>query len=172
MERLWSPWRSQYISAFGTEAEYRGCVFCDALAAGRDDELFLVRRHARCFTLMNAYPYNSGHLLVVPNIHADSLLGLDAETYGEMMEIARRWLPVIDAAMHPQGYNIGSNIGRAAGAGIDAHVHLHIVPRWHGDANFMPVIGDTKVISHDIRETMLQLRAGFERADGATFTDN
>jgi ATP adenylyltransferase len=167
MERLWSPWRSQYISAFGTDAEYRGCVFCDARAADRDDDLFLVRRHGRCFTMLNLYPYNSGHLLVVPNAHVDTLAALDPETYGELTEVARRWLPVLDDAMHPQGYNIGSNIGRAAGAGIAAHVHLHVVPRWHGDANFMPVIGDTKVISHDMRETMLQLRAGFDRAAGA-----
>lgn len=162
MDRLWSPWRSHYIQTFGTDQEARGCVFCDALASGRDDETYLVKRHRRCFSMLNLYPYNSGHLLIIPNAHVASLTDLDRETYTELFELVRDWLRVCEGAMHPQGYNIGSNLGRNAGAGIDQHVHMHIVPRWSGDANFMPVIADTKVISESLHDTMLKLRSGFD----------
>jgi ATP adenylyltransferase len=162
MDRLWSPWRSHYIQTFGTDQEARGCVFCEALASDRDDERYLVKRHRNCFSMLNLYPYNSGHLLVIPNAHVASLLDLDRDTYNEMTAVLRDWLQVFENVMHPQGYNVGSNLGRNAGAGIDQHVHMHIVPRWSGDANFMPVIADTKVISESLHDTMLKLRNGFD----------
>ena len=161
MDRLWSPWRSQYIQTFGTAEEGKGCVFCDALASRQDDERYLVRRHRRCFTMLNLYPYNSGHLLIIPHSHVSSFHDLEDEAYHEMTEVVRDWLRVLEHVMRPQGFNFGSNIGRVGGAGIDQHVHMHIVPRWSGDANFMPVIGDTKVISESMSDTMHKLRDGF-----------
>ncbi|MBI5647899.1 MAG: HIT domain-containing protein [Ignavibacteriae bacterium] len=163
MDRLWSPWRSQYIQAIGTDKEPQGCVFCDAIAADDDDARYLVRRHGDCVTLLNLYPYNSGHLLIVPHRHTDSYLELDAGSHMEMWDLVRVWIRVLTDVMRPQGFNIGSNVGRVAGAGIDQHIHLHIVPRWSGDMNFMPVIGDTKVISESMHDTMLRLRDSFDR---------
>lgn len=162
MDRLWSPWRSQYIQTFGTEQEGKGCVFCEALASSDDDAHFLVRRHAFCFTMLNLYPYNSGHLLVIPNRHVASYDELAAEEYAEMTGLLRDWMRALDTVMHPQGYNLGSNVGRVGGAGIDQHVHMHVVPRWSGDANFMPVIADTKVISESMHDTLRKLRAAFD----------
>lgn len=161
MDRLWSPWRSQYIQTFGTAEEGKGCVFCDALASPRDDEHYLVRRHEHCFSMLNLYPYNSGHLLIIPNRHVSSFFDLEDAAYREMTEVVRDWLRVLENVMRPQGFNFGSNLGRVGGAGIDQHVHMHIVPRWNGDANFMPVIGDTKVISESMADTMHKLREGF-----------
>lgn len=111
--------------------------------------------------MLNLYPYNSGHLLIIPNEHVASLEDLDSGTYREITEVLRDWLRVFKEVLRPQGFNIGSNIGRTAGAGIDQHVHMHLVPRWNGDANFMPVIADTKVVSESLNETMLKLREGF-----------
>jgi ATP adenylyltransferase len=162
MDRLWSPWRSQYIQTFGTEKEASGCVFCEALASDRDDAYYIVKRHANCISMLNLYPYNSGHLLLIPKKHCSSFTDLDSETYREMTEALRDWLNVYDAVMRPQGYNIGSNLGRVGGAGIDQHVHMHLVPRWSGDANFMPVVADVKVISESLEETMQRLRNGFD----------
>ena len=165
MERLWSPWRSQYIQSIGSDSGPTGCVFCDAIEADDDDARYLVKRHAHCVTLLNLYPYNSGHLLLVPHRHTDSYAALAAEEYGEMMELLRVWMAVLGQAMHPQGFNIGSNVGRVAGAGIDQHIHMHLVPRWSGDMNFMPVIGDTKVISESMHDTMTTLRARFDELE-------
>ncbi|MCB2204163.1 HIT domain-containing protein [bacterium] len=162
MDRLWSPWRSQYIQSFGTAEEDRGCVFCEALASDSDDQRYLVKRHRHCFTMLNLYPYNSGHLLIIPNRHTSSYLELEDAAYREMHEVIRDWLRVFASVMHPQGFNFGSNIGRVGGAGIDSHIHMHIVPRWNGDANFMPVIADTKVISESMEDTMHKLREGFD----------
>ena len=111
--------------------------------------------------MLNLYPYNSGHLLIIPNAHVASLHELDTAVYREMTELLRDWLRVLTSVMRPQGFNLGSNIGRIGGAGIDTHVHMHIVPRWSGDANFMPVIADTKVISESMEDTLHKLRDGF-----------
>ena len=165
MDRLWSPWRSQYIQTFGTEQEGKGCVFCEALASSDDDARYLVRRHAFCFTMLNLYPYNSGHLLIIPYQHTGSYAELSRDTYTEMTELLRDWMHVLETVMHPQGFNIGSHVGRVGGAGIDQPVHMHIVPRWNGDANFMPVIADTKVISESMDDTMRKLRAAFDARD-------
>ncbi len=161
MERLWSPWRSQYIQTFGTEKEYSGCVFCDARDSGDDDNRYVIKRHTLCLTIMNLYPYNSGHILIVPNQHVGSFKELDEQSYAEMFMLIPKWTQVLDETMHPQGYNIGTNVGRTAGAGIDHHVHMHIVPRWNGDVNFMPAIGETKVISEALHDTMLKMRTTF-----------
>ncbi|MFA6233008.1 MAG: HIT domain-containing protein [Bacteroidota bacterium] len=170
MDTLWSPWRSQYIQTFGTEQEGKGCVFCEALASSEDDARYLVRRHEHCFTMLNLYPYNSGHLLIIPKLHTSSFAELSVCAYTEMMELLRDWMRAMDQVMHPQGYNIGSNIGRVGGAGIDQHVHVHIVPRWSGDANFMPVLADTKVISESMEDSMHKLRKAFDALD-SRFSD-
>ncbi|MDH7514875.1 MAG: HIT domain-containing protein [Bacteroidota bacterium] len=162
MDRLWSPWRSQYIQSIDTVEEEEGCVFCKALRSCDDDAHYIVKRHTHCATFLNLYPYNSGHLLIVPYDHTDSLLTLDALAYGEMMDLVRVWIRILGDVMRPQGFNIGTNLGRAAGAGIDHHVHLHIVPRWSGDVNFMPVIGDTKIISESMSDTMHRLRERYD----------
>lgn len=162
MDRLWSPWRSRYIQSFGTSEEYSGCVFCDVQRMDNDDEHFLVRRHDHCFTILNLFPYNSGHLLIVPYAHTDSYADLADNAYAELCGLVRTWLALLAEVMHPQGYNLGSNIGRVAGAGIDRHIHMHIVPRWNGDMNFMPVIADTKVISESMHDTMIKLRNAFD----------
>lgn len=169
MERLWSPWRSQYISSFSAEKPDDCCVFCAALESSNDDEHYLVKRHEHCFALLNLFPYNSGHLLIIPNKHAATYDELNEATYIEMMLIVRNWMKVLGNVMHPQGFNIGSNIGRVGGAGIDQHIHVHIVPRWNGDVNFMPVIGETKVISESLNTTMHQLRAAYGELEH-TFT--
>jgi ATP adenylyltransferase len=162
MDRLWSPWRSQYIQTFGTELEGKGCAFCEALASSDDDARYLLRRHQHCFSMLNLYPYNSGHLLIIPYLHTGSFSDLPVPVYRELTELLRDWMQALERAMHPQGFNVGANIGRVGGAGIDQHVHMHIVPRWSGDANFMPVIADTKIISESMEDSMRRLREAFD----------
>lgn len=168
MDRLWAPWRSQYISTFADEDEGSGCVFCDARDAGNDDSKYVVKRHEHCFSMLNLYPYNSGHLLIIPYEHTGSYDELSEAAYDEMFRLVRTWMRAHSEAMHPQGFNFGSNIGRIGGAGIDQHIHMHIVPRWNGDANFMPVIGDTKVISEDLHRTMIKLREAYDSVTTTT----
>lgn len=145
-------------------------MFCEALASPNDDAHYLVRRHEHCFTMLNLYPYNSGHLLIIPNLHTASYADLSTQAYRELTELLRDWMRAMDLVMHPHGYNFGSNIGRVGGAGIDQHVHMHIVPRWSGDANFMPVIADTKVISESMEDSMLKLRRAFDALE-SRFSD-
>lgn len=115
--------------------------------------------------MLNLYPYNSGHLLIIPNDHVSSYDELANGAYEEMFELVRTWMKAQQLAMSPQGFNFGSNIGRIGGAGIDQHVHMHIVPRWSGDVNFMPVIGETKIISEDLHATMIKLRQAYDELD-------
>jgi ATP adenylyltransferase len=159
MERLFSPWRSKYIETFVRKNDEKPeCVLCTAYKANDDDKHLVVTRGTSCYVIMNLYPYNSGHLMVVPYRHTDDLGDLtDAESQ-EAMALLIRMTKVLRVVSHPDGFNIGSNIGRTAGAGIDHHVHFHIVPRWSGDTNFMPVLADTKMISEDMREMLLKLR--------------
>jgi ATP adenylyltransferase len=161
MERLWSPWRSQYIESFNEQKdEPEGyCLFCDALGTPeKDEEKYVLFRGNRCYVIMNLYPYNSGHLMVVPYLHLDSLTEMTDEEFLEIMQIIKRCSEVLTRTMNPHGFNIGTNIGRVSGAGIDHHIHFHIVPRWNGDTNFMPVLGDTKVISEEMAKTYRKLK--------------
>lgn len=139
-----------------------GCVFCRA-PAEEDAVCHVLSRGEQCYVLLNKYPYNNGHLMVVPYRHVSALTELDRETLGEMMRLAADWTGVIAADMNAEGYNLGINLGAAAGAGIRDHVHLHLVPRWHGDTNFMPVVGDTKVMPEDLDATWKRLRAAWDR---------
>lgn len=159
MQKLFSPWRSKYIETFShPDTEQGECVLCKAHRENKDDEHLIVTRGKRCYVIMNLFPYNSGHLMVVPYRHVAGLDNLDDEESLEIMNLLKKMTNVLQAVSHPGGFNIGSNLGRTAGAGIDQHIHFHIVPRWNGDTNFMPILADTKMISEDMRETLLKLR--------------
>lgn len=164
-EIMWSPWRMAYIAAGNSAPPAPGaCVFCDLPAAGDDEAAYILYRGRRAFVIMNLYPYNNGHLMVIPYAHVDTLTALDEATLTEIMVLAQRAQTVIQERMHPQGFNLGMNQGRAGGAGIAEHVHLHVVPRWAGDTNFMPVVGDVRVMPQHLDETFALLRPGFADA--------
>ena len=164
MKRMWSPWRSRYIQSFSKPSKKgkKGeSLFTTALKGRNDDKHLIVWRGSRCFVIMNRYPYNSGHLMIVPNRQVRGFQELTGEELAEIMVTVRRSMNALDEVMHPQGYNFGANFGRVSGAGLDDHVHFHIVPRWNGDTNFMPVLADTKVISEEMNTTLKKLRKHF-----------
>jgi ATP adenylyltransferase len=159
---MWAPWRMAYIGAeHGGEYEKPACVFCDMVAQHDDARTYILHRGERAFVVMNLYPYNNGHLMIVPYAHVDSLRLLEEPDLLEVMTLAQRSQAVLEEAMRPQGFNLGMNQGRPAGAGIADHVHLHLVPRWIGDTNFMPVLGDVRVMPQHLDETYALLREGF-----------
>lgn len=161
MERLWSPWRSKYIESFNEKKDESDdyCLFCDALnTPEKDDERYVLYRGQSCYVIMNLYPYNSGHLMIVPYRHLSALTEMSDEEYLEIMQLLKRCTEALDRTMSPHGFNVGANIGRVSGAGIDHHIHFHIVPRWNGDTNFLPVLGDTKVISEEMPKTYRKLK--------------
>ena len=156
MERLWSPWRGEYVTDAGAKPD--GCFLC-AAAAGEEDEL-VVARDATTVTLLNRFPYNPGHLMVSPVVHVADLLEAGDGVAAAIMVAARRAMRGLQSALHPKGFNLGVNHGSAAGASVD-HVHLHVVPRWGGDTNFMPVVGETKVLPESLEQSAAKLRAAF-----------
>jgi ATP adenylyltransferase len=151
--RLWAPWRLDYIK--GPKPEE--CIFCAFPARGDDAASHIAHRGERCFVMLNAYPYTSGHLMVSPNDHVDSLEALDSETLLELMSLTQRSLAAIREAYGPEGFNIGVNQGKVAGAGVEDHVHLHVVPRWAGDTNFMPVVGGARVLPQSLDDSYAAL---------------
>ena len=162
MERLWSPWRLAYVT--GT-ASATGCVFCEANGSSPDaarDVLVLVRGRLS-YVILNLYPYNSGHLMVAPNRHFGSLAGATVDELAEMMRFTRDAEVALTEAYQPHGINVGINLGRPAGAGIVDHIHIHLVPRWTGDTNFMSVVGCTRVLPEDLGDSAKRLRPIFER---------
>lgn len=164
MKHIWSPWRTRYIESFSRPSKRRRkgeSLFTAALKAKDDDKHFIVWRGSTCFVIMNLYPYNSGHLMIVPNRKVTTFANLTPAETEEIMDATRRSMKALDKVMHPQGYNFGANFGRVSGAGIDDHIHFHIVPRWNGDTNFMPVLSGTKVISQDMKITLKKLRKAF-----------
>jgi ATP adenylyltransferase len=158
MEIKWTPWRMPYILS----QKDGGCIFCDKAGQDDDRENLIVWRGQHCFVLLNLYPYNNGHLLVAPYAHVADLAGLDEGTAAEMAVLAQRSLWALRRSLSPQGFNLGMNLGRLAGAGIVDHVHLHIVPRWLGDTNFMPVVGGTKLIPELLEDTYEKVRQAFQ----------
>jgi ATP adenylyltransferase len=160
MDHLWSPWRLPYVTGTGKEP---GCVFCDALA-GEQSEL-VVFRGPTCFVILNKFPYNNGHLMVVPNRHIGSLKGATPEELSELMALTRRAELALTEAFTPHGLNMGINLGKPAGAGVLDHLHLHVVPRWNGDTNFMTVVGQTRVLPEELPSTAARLRPIFARLD-------
>jgi ATP adenylyltransferase len=149
-----------------TPKKTQGCIFCTALEGSNDAESLVVVRGERAFVILNRYPYTSGHVMVVPAAHQPSLEKLDPLTRAEMMELAARFIQVLEVVYHPQGINIGINIGEAAGAGITDHVHMHVVPRWLGDTNFMSTLGKTRVLPETLEDTYQRLMAGWEELEG------
>lgn len=162
MENLWAPWRMAYISPQIPQSNE--CIFCALPAANRDEEHHILYRGERCFMMLNLYPYNSGHLMVAPFRHVGSITLLDAETLNELMAQAQLALRALRLAMNPDGFNMGINEGKVAGAGFAEHMHFHIVPRWNGDTNFMPVIADIKVIPEHLDNVYRQLKGALIRA--------
>jgi len=164
MDYLWTPWRYQYVSqASADKAQDGRCIFCDAPAAGDDARSLIVFRGAKNFVILNRYPYTSGHVMVVPYAHVAELSVADPETLAEMMRIAQRVQQALGETYHPDGYNLGMNLGRAAGAGISGHLHLHILPRWEGDTSFVTVVGETRVEPEDLSTTFERLRKALAR---------
>jgi ATP adenylyltransferase len=162
MDKLYSPWRTLYIQSFKEKKEENGCVFCNCdFDNYLDDESQIVYNGKSCFVMLNLYPYNSGHLMVIPKRHLNNINDLTDEESSEIMYLTKLCIKALDLTMKPQGYNVGANLGKAAGAGIDQHLHYHIVPRWVGDVNFMPVIGEVKVISVDLLQTKKDLIKAF-----------
>lgn len=146
MENLWAPWRLSYVAAAKAPGEVDPCFICRGLAEQKDRDNLIAWRGRHSVVILNRFPYNNGHLLVAPNAHKASFDQLDNDEILETTDALRRMMRHLDALMHPDGYNIGVNLGRVAGAGLPGHLHWHIVPRWNGDTNFMPVLTDTKVI--------------------------
>ena len=190
MEHFWTPWRYSYVtaaesavrpgvpSALAAWPGDKGCVFCNliasvdhAIAGGMDREAAesaggIVLRAEHCFICLNAYPYTSGHVMVLPYAHIDRLAHLPTETAHELMDLAQRTERVLDRVYSPHGFNFGLNIGKAAGAGVAGHIHLHAMPRWLGDTNFMTTVAETRVLPEDLETTCKRLRAAFAEPQG------
>jgi ATP adenylyltransferase len=155
MDYLWTPWRYAYVS---TAEKATGCVFCDAVNAGDDEKVGIVHRGQHCFIILNTYPYTPGHVMIVPYAHMDELRKLPPEAAHEMMELSQRVESVLRDLYHPDGINLGMNIGKAAGAGIAGHIHMHVLPRWVADANFLSVVAETRVLPETLEETWRRMR--------------
>ena len=158
--RIWAPWRLPYVKDASKDNE-AGCIFCIKPAEDDDEKNLIVHRGDRCFVILNLFPYTNGHLMVAPYAHLATLPELDAETVAEMMGLAQRAMTVLDQKYSPQGYNAGVNQGRVAGAGYEGHIHLHVVPRWAGDTNYMPVLADTRVMPQSLEESYEALKGEF-----------
>jgi ATP adenylyltransferase len=157
VKQLWAPWRLEYIKSTDEQV---GCVFC-AAAAGDDEETLVVRRGTRAFVLLNKFPYSSGHFMVAPFRHVGEFGDLEDDEALELHRLASAGMGALAETYGPQGYNVGWNLGRIAGAGVVDHVHVHVVPRWAGDTNFMPVLADTKVLPEHLHETRHRLAAAW-----------
>ncbi len=162
MEIKWTPWRGEYIKS--SDAVEAGCVLCHVYQANNDREKLVLYRGAHVFVMMNLYPYNPGHLMVVPYEHTADFAQLAPPAAGELMALGQRCTAVLQAELSPHGFNLGMNLGRVSGAGVDQHLHLHVVPRWNGDTNFMPLIGGVKLIPEAIDDTYAALRPHFDRS--------
>lgn len=158
MERMWAPWRMQFIRM----KKPKGCFLCDNPRQDDDAQNYIIYRGKQNFVILNSYPYNAGHLMVAPYRHVASLEDLTAEERNEHFEIVNRCVKVLREEVGPEGFNIGMNLGKASGAGIADHIHTHIVPRWQGDTNFIPVITDVKVIPEALAETYERLSPRFK----------
>jgi ATP adenylyltransferase len=157
MDFLWSPWRYRYMAeaAAGQEST---CIFCLALEARDDAGMGIVLRGEKSFVILNKYPYTSGHVMIVPYVHGGDLAASDGSTLAEIMTLSQRVQAALEEVYHPQGYNLGMNLGRAAGAGVVGHLHMHLLPRWTGDSNFMTTIGETRVVPEDLATAYIKLR--------------
>lgn len=160
MKQMWSPWRSKYVETL--KETKQKCQFCSINKRHEDEKTFVVTRKEHNYIVLNIYPYNGGHLLIVPYDHVDDTTLLPEEVLHESMRLIQSSITVLRTAFSADGFNVGLNLGSAAGAGIADHVHFHVVPRWKGDTNFMPVLGEVKVISQDLKKTFEKIKSGFE----------
>jgi len=158
MDRLWSPWRLEYVTSSKPDT---GCVFCNAPRPPAPDSLIVYQRDL-CYVILNLYPYNNGHLMVVPNRHTPSLGSLTAGELHEMADLMQLSEKALLEAYRPHGINVGVNLGKPAGAGVLEHVHMHVVPRWNGDTNFMTVVGETRVLPEDLAQSAARLTPVFQ----------
>jgi ATP adenylyltransferase len=159
MKQIWSPWRMEYIM---DHEPMKGCIFCQALHQADDAANLVIFRGERAFVILNRYPYTSGHLMVVPYDHLASITELETDTRVELMELLSRAEQVVSCVYHPDGFNLGANIGEVAGAGVPGHVHFHVVPRWAADANFMTSVGETRVLPEALAQTYRRLKEGWD----------
>jgi ATP adenylyltransferase len=160
MDHLWSPWRYRYVT---TSDAATGCIFCDLPAANRDEENLIIHRGRLAFVLLNRFPYTNGHLMVAPYAHVARLEDASEEAAVEMMLLGRRAEAVLRSLYRPHGLNLGMNIGESAGAGVAGHIHLHVLPRWTGDTNFMTTVGETRVLPESLEVTWQRVRDAFTR---------
>jgi ATP adenylyltransferase len=158
MERLWAPWRMEYIDSARDEEE-GGCLFCEKPKESDDEKALILARQEKSFAMLNKYPYNSGHLMVAPLRHVGRLEDLEDEETLDMQKLLARSIKALKEAMQPDGFNLGMNLGRVAGAGVPDHLHWHVVPRWNGDTNFMPVTAGAKVLPESLEASLALLRA-------------
>jgi ATP adenylyltransferase len=159
-QRIWAPWRLEYVKDASKDKESE-CIFCAALEAGDDEANLIVERGERCFVILNRFPYTNGHLMIAPYEHVAELQSLDEETVAEVMSLAQRGIAALQQSYAPHGYNVGFNQGRVAGAGVEHHIHMHVVPRWGGDTNFMPVLGDTRVMNQTLEDSYATLKGAW-----------
>lgn len=165
MNKIFAPWRMEYILSNSDDNTERGsgCIFCDFVNMENDEKNLILNRGKNCFVILNAFPYNPGHLMVVPYRHTADMPGLTPEELAEMMSLCQTAHKVLTKVMNPHGFNMGMNLGKVAGAGIDSHLHMHIVPRWNGDTNFMPVLGEVRVISEALNSTWKRLYSAWPK---------
>ena len=158
--RIWAPWRLAYVKDASKDVEQE-CIFCAKPAANDDRANLIVHRGERCFVILNLFPYTNGHLMVAPYEHVGSIQAIEPDTIAEMMALSQRAITILEDAYGPHGLNVGLNQGRVAGAGVEHHIHMHVVPRWGGDTNFMPVLADTRVMPQTLEQTYDALEGRF-----------
>jgi len=156
--RIWAPWRLAYVKDASKDTE---CIFCTKPEESDDRAALIAHRGERCYVILNAFPYTNGHLMIAPFEHIGRLQDLDPETLSELTSLASRAMSILDDAYDPEGYNVGCNQGRIAGAGFDSHIHMHVVPRWAGDTNYMSVIADTRVMPQSLEQSFNALAGKF-----------
>lgn len=162
MKRLWAPWRMEYIL---DENKHKSCLFCDMLGDGRtkDKKNFILYRGKHCFVILNRYPYNSGHLMVLPYIHTPAFDGLSDKVLLDFIKTVDKSVSILKKVLRPDGFNMGLNFGKVAGAGLEQHMHLHVVPRWTGDTDSMPIISETRVMPEYLKKTYNKLSRFFKK---------
>jgi ATP adenylyltransferase len=159
-DRIWAPWRLTYVKDASKGGEQE-CIFCPAPDAADDRDRLIVHRGDRCFVMLNLYPYTNGHLMIAPFEHISAIQDLEPEITAELMALAQRAIQILEEQYEPHGFNVGFNQGRVAGAGVEHHIHMHVVPRWGGDTNFMPVLADTRVMPQTLEQTYDALHGRF-----------
>jgi ATP adenylyltransferase len=160
-QRIWAPWRLAYVKDASKDTGDE-CIFCAKPKEDEDEKNLIVHRGERAFVILNLFPYTNGHMMVAPYEHVGAIEAIDAETVAEMMALSQRGIRILDDVYAPQGYNVGFNQGRVAGAGVEHHIHMHVVPRWGGDTNFMPVLGDTRVMPQSLEDSYAAISEKFD----------